>query len=88
MQQQNFPGIETFPNPVPDGKYMRQGLKKIAAMHAEHGAVANLQCGGCRNLISAPGNTINVHKCKMYGVSKSSATDWRKKWAACGLFLP
>lgn len=89
MQQQHFPGIEVFPGPKPDGKYMRKGLKKVAAMHAKHGAVANLQCGGCQHLIRHSSNTGKpFFKCKMYGVSNSVATDWRKKWAACGLFLP
>jgi len=69
------------------------GPRKLAYMHMKFGASAQLEdvepprtCGSCRHLHTFEGNTKCYFKCMQYGVSKSEATDWRKKWAACGLF--
>ena len=42
-------------------------------------------CGDCAHL-TAREYGRKYFKCTRYRVSRSAASDWRKKWAACGLF--
>ena len=42
-------------------------------------------CRACHHLVSRDYHRGYL-KCQMYGVSGSSATDWRAKWPACGAF--
>lgn len=45
------------------------------------------KCGNCAHLHGfAMAN--KWFKCVKYGVSGSPASDWRKKWPACGAFEP
>jgi len=66
--------------------------RKLARMHMKFGAASQrlleppLLCGSCRHLHTFEGNTKSYFKCMQYGVSKSEATDWRKKWEACGIW--
>lgn len=59
--------------------------RKITAMHSEFGENTAHKCKDCPNL-----RTINVgkkrYKCAAYGVSFSAASDWAKRWTACGLY--
>ena len=58
---------------------------KIDAMHRQYGKVEGKKCGDCVNLIERQyGN--KYFKCAVYGMSCSTATDWAKKWTACGMF--
>ena len=60
--------------------------RKIAAMHARFGVLPDKRCEDCSNLIKGYcGNTF-VRKCVVYGATHSAASDWRKKYIACGLF--
>lgn len=55
-------------------------------MLAFHGSTAEKTCGGCRFLQEyTPGNGT-FFKCGYANPTGGAATDWRKKWAACGLF--
>lgn len=58
-------------------------MKKIDLMHAMFGK-AEGQCADCRHFEEHMYNRT-YFKCRVYGVSRSEATDWRKKYPACGL---
>lgn len=60
--------------------------RKIVAMHREYGQDAAHRCAGCPNLCIYATSSYTRHKCKAYGDSCSSATDWAKRWTACGLY--
>lgn len=62
------------------------GLKRIAMMHRRHGVTPGQTCGTCQHLTSH-GHNRTYFKCRRYGVSSGSGTDWRLKWAACGLWI-
>lgn len=63
--------------------------KGLAAMHVRHGLTINQRCGDCAFLILNPMETAGrYYKCSKYRLSSSAATDWRLKWAACGIFEP
>ena len=54
-------------------------------MHKIYGVSENNKCGDCCNLLYR--NEQNVYfKCRVYGNSCATSTDWAKKWLACGLF--
>lgn len=60
--------------------------RKIDAMHARFGVLPDKRCEDCCHLIKGyVGNTF-VRKCTVYGATHSEASDWRKKYVACGLF--
>lgn len=57
--------------------------RKNEAMYASYGKDYTHQCGECANLYS---HNCQYFKCQRYGGGYSAATDWRKKWTACGKF--
>ena len=59
--------------------------RKIAAMHREYGKDDAHKCADCTNLCVYTANKT-WYKCAAYGTSSSAATDWTKKWVACGLY--
>ena len=59
--------------------------RKIDAMHKRYGVVENHKCKECCNLVTHTYDK-KYFKCTAYGTSSSEATDWAKKWQACGLF--
>ena len=61
-------------------------MKKIDAMHAYFGVVPDKRCEDCSNLIKGKYHTKFLRKCTLYGATNSEASDWRKKYVACGLF--
>jgi hypothetical protein len=59
----------------------------LAAMHLNHGRALGKRCGDCVHLVRVHGDhQIVPFKCTEYRISNSAASDWRKKWDACGLF--
>ena len=56
--------------------------RKIDAMHAHFGTCEGVQCKGCRHLISGEWHDRRYHKCELYGLSHSEATDWRLSYQA------
>lgn len=61
--------------------------RKIELMHSIFGCdAANRCCGECSNLITGRYHDVTYRKCAVYGLTHSEATDWRKKWPACGKF--
>lgn len=73
-----FPGLEAS-TPLPFG---------LNAMHKAHGSKPGYICGDCRYCGADPVASRNRrwYKCSKARVSASAATDWRKKWPACGLY--
>lgn len=61
------------------------GKKPIELMRRYYGE-SNHLCGECCNLMTFRAGKRTVRKCKAYGATCSSKSDWAKKWGACGLF--
>ena len=61
-------------------------LRKIDLMHRQFGKCEGHTCGECSNLVEGKYHTRVLRKCKVYGLSHSEASDWAKRWLACGLF--
>lgn len=59
-------------------------MKKISLMHQIYGREMG-KCGDCTNLEECQGHQKVYYKCRLYGDSNSSATDWVKGWQACGM---
>jgi len=60
--------------------------RRIHAMHRRHGIEWQQTCKNCCHLISGEWRGKRYHKCDLYGMSHSEATDWRLSWMACGMF--
>lgn len=60
--------------------------RKIEAMHARFGILPDKRCEDCCHLIKGRYHTMYLRKCEVYGATHSEASDWRKKYVACGLF--
>lgn len=60
--------------------------RKIDAMHERFGILPDKMCEDCDNLIQGDYHGIHLRKCTVYGATHSAATDWRKKYVACGMF--
>ena len=60
-------------------------LRKIDLMHRQFGKCDGHTCGECSNLESSIYDR-RYYKCKVYGNTRSEASDWAKRWLACGLF--
>ena len=65
---------------------MHMRAKKIDVMHKKFGESEGNQCRTCCHLISGQYRGKWYHKCKLYGMSLSEATDWRLKYPACGAY--
>lgn len=61
-------------------------LRKQQLMYKEFGMCDGHVCGECSNLIAVRANDRPLHKCQVYGNTSSEATDWAKRWLACGMF--
>jgi hypothetical protein len=55
-------------------------------MYKQHGTRPGRTCGECSNLITYQYGG-RYFKCGLSRVTSSAASDWRKKWTACGKFL-
>nr|DAX15401.1 MAG TPA: hypothetical protein [Bacteriophage sp.] len=60
--------------------------RKITAMHRVYGQDDAHKCADCSNLCIYVTSSHTLYKCMAYGVSASAATDWAKRWTACGLY--
>ena len=60
--------------------------RKIDLMHAYFGILPDKRCEDCSNLIKGEYHNLHLRKCTVYGATHSEASDWRKKYVACGLF--
>ena len=60
--------------------------RKIDAMHELFGIEKDKLCEDCSNLIKGQYHGVFLRKCTVYGATHSEASDWRKKYVACGMF--
>lgn len=61
-------------------------IDREAMMHRMYGKTTDRKCGECRSLIKVQAGGKVVYKCLRYGDTRSTASDWRLKYEACGLF--
>ena len=61
-------------------------LRKIDLMHKFFGICDGHTCGECSTHVEKPYHGKMNRKCKVYGQSNSEATDWAKRYLACGMF--
>lgn len=61
-------------------------LRKIDLMHRQFGKCDGHTCGECSNLVEGRYHDKIMRKCKVYGMTHSEASDWARRWLACGLF--
>lgn len=59
--------------------------RKINLMHQMFGTAAG-KCGDCDHLVEGRYHDRMLRKCEVYGLTHSEASDWAKRWNACGLF--
>lgn len=64
---------------------MKPEKRKIDAMHARFGVTPDKLCKDCNHFQEWLYDK-KYFKCEVYGLSRSEASDWRKKYVACGLF--
>lgn len=61
--------------------------KPIELMHLYFGVKEGADhCGTCCNLVTISAGGKRFRKCKAYGATCSSKSDFAKKWEACGLY--
>ena len=58
--------------------------RKIDAMHILYGTGEGF-CDECKFFREGYYHDKKLFKCSIYGLTHSVATDWRKKYVACGL---
>ena len=61
-------------------------IRKIDLMHKLFGKNEAHTCGECENMVSQRYRGMILRKCTVYGMTHSEASDWAKKWTACGMF--
>ena len=61
-------------------------VRKVELMHRMFGKNEAHTCGECNNLVEGRYHTRILRKCRIYGLTHSEASDWAKRWTACGKF--
>ena len=61
-------------------------IRKQQLMYKQFGMCDGHVCGECSNLMAVRANDRPLHKCRVYGNTSSEASDWAKRWLACGMF--
>lgn len=61
-------------------------IRKQQIMYKHFGMCDGHLCGECSNLEDGWFGKKHLFKCKVYGVTSSEASDWAKRWLACGMF--
>jgi hypothetical protein len=70
------------PTPILPGSH---AWKTIGKMHLLYGKIEGAVCRDCVHL-TCHEYANKYFKCKLYGDTSSSSTDWRVRWPACGKF--
>lgn len=71
--------------PIPADLKPMRGLSPVEQMRRMYGERSGFTCGSCKHL-ARNGKGASWFKCAKFGATASTATDWRSKWQACGLF--
>ena len=61
-------------------------IRKQQLMYKQFGMCDGHLCGECSNLVEGRYHDKILRKCKVYGMTHSEASDWAKRWLACGMF--
>lgn len=61
-------------------------VRKIELMYRQFGKRVGHTCGMCAHLLSGRYHDKVYRKCEVYGLTHSEASDWAKRWTACGMF--
>lgn len=61
-------------------------LRKIDIMYQLFGKTDGHCCRECSNLVEGRYHDKILRKCKVYGMTHSEASDWVKRYQACGMF--
>lgn len=61
-------------------------LRRIELMYFTFGKCEGHACRECSNLVKYDYHNKPYCKCKVYGITRSSASDWVQRWQACGMF--
>ena len=61
-------------------------IRKQQLMYKHFGMCNGHLCGECSNLVEGRYHDKILRKCKVYGLTHSEASDWAKRWQACGMF--
>lgn len=71
-----------------ENDFAPRDLKKNEAMRYRHGKRDDKTCADCEHFLetSWEKGPTSYFKCDQFGISASAATDWRKKYIACGLW--
>ncbi len=60
--------------------------ERLKQMHRVYGVSAGHTCKHCRHCLAIHHHDKRYRKCELYRISRSTATDWRVSWPACGRF--
>ena len=62
--------------------------KTIEAMHSAYGTFPGVKCRTCPHLDAFTNAQVTRcwYKCRMYGVTGGTGTDWKISYEACGAF--
>ena len=63
---------------------MCAAIRKIDLMH-RHFGTADGKCEECCHFITGRYHTRTLSKCEVYGLTHSAASDWSRRYQACGL---
>lgn len=61
-------------------------IRKLELMHRQFGVCEGKTCGTCTNFVQGRYRSMNLKKCQVYGLTHSEASDWAKRWQACGCY--
>lgn len=61
-------------------------IRKIELMHRQFGKRDGHTCDMCAHLLRERYHDKIYRKCEVYGMTNSEASDWAKRWTACGMF--
>ena len=61
-------------------------LRKIDLMYRMFGKTEGHCCRECSNLVEGRYHDKTLRKCKVYGLTHSEASDWAKRYQACGMY--
>lgn len=68
-------------------KAEKDRARKSGRMISEFGpGPEHLKCGSCGHLKTYTRDN-NYFKCEVYGISQSTATDWRLSYPSCGMYM-
>ena len=59
-------------------------LRKIELMYHVFGKIEGHTCGECSNFVSGCYRGRSLRKCYVYGMTHSEASDWARRYTACG----